>query len=165
MRKKFFFVGILVFIITLTVTFYLSRKVKTAKFLVQTSELGFDLYLVKDDEFKEFYQRNGQVLIPVEAYTKENLEKVFAWYSKLHPAGTIILKVYTNEKDLEKLEPNGLPGDPDRVLNSPSSSPSNATYIRDERDGSEYYGYDVDPVKKYPQETVFLKRGQKRNNQ
>jgi hypothetical protein len=139
---------------------YANRDQST--YVVTTTELGFPLTLVNDEKFSEFYSWKGRVLISVNDYSKENLEKIFAWYSTRHPkeTGTIMLDVYTNEKELDRMEPIcSLPESPIIDSNRPSTSPYNASYIRDERDGSEYYGYQRDPVKKNKSETVFLRKG------
>jgi hypothetical protein len=154
-RKIILALGVI--IVISGVIFFLSKSSSRTKNLLETTELGFPMRLVNDQEFSEFYKWKGQVLISVNDYSKENLEKIFAWYSSRHPKGTIMLYIYTNEEDLDKIVPTGIPADPSAVSKEPSRTPSNASYIRDDRDGSEYYGYDLDPVKKDKQENVFLK--------
>lgn len=120
-------------------------------------ELGFPLKLLKDEEVsKSFISWNGEVLISPEDYSRENLEKLFLWYSTRHPKqeGTISLVVFTNEKNVENYR--GFIGLP--APNVSSEGQNSALYFRDERDGSEYYDYFTDPLKQDHSERVYLKK-------
>ena len=139
------------------VSVFLYLKMRPPEFPLTTTALGFQMTLVNDEKHNDFYSWSGRVLIAGNDYSRENLEKIFGWYSARHRSGsgTIILNIYTDEENLNKNEFTGLPADP----NEPNANPYNAHYIRDERDGGgEFFVYDLDPSKKGKSETVLLKR-------
>ena len=134
------------------------RKANESKYPFTTLELGFPVTLVTDGKFSDFYTWSGKVLISKQDYSRQNLEKIFAWYSHRHAAGTgtIILDLYTDKNNVDKNEFTGLP---DPMTPRSTYIHNNAHYIRDEREsGREYYWYDLDPVKRDKQETIVLRQ-------
>ena len=130
-------------VIGLAASLIIYKKKDVINFPITITELSFPFTLVSDEKFSDFYSWKGKVLVSPNDYSKVNLEKIFNWYSNRHPkgTGTIILIVFTNENNIAKdREFEGIPADP---YNLPKA-PNNARYVRDERDGSEYYSYDLD---------------------
>lgn len=100
----------------------------------------------------------GKILISVENYSKENLDKIFTWYSNRHPKedGKITVSLYINRKDLNKTMPfTGVPSGPNEK--EKVSAPFNAVFFRLDEEDNEFYVYDLDPLKKGAQERVVLK--------
>jgi hypothetical protein len=148
--RKSLIVVLMILIVSLIAIFAMNIQRKKSDIVLTTNELGFTMKLT--DERKETstpYTWHAKVLISPATFSKDNLEKIFRWYSNRHPRGDgkIILTVFTDDKELEKEERfAGIPDDPDTKSDPPA--PYNAIFFRDDPDKGGFYVYDIDPSKK-----------------